>query len=65
MTLDDVRIGSVVIVRGSFGNGRPVQGTVDEVDDNIKNGNPGIGYETTDGDSHWAYIEQVSSVVKY
>lgn len=58
--IQDIREGSVVIVRGCFGQGKPETVVVDEVDTDIKNGIPGIGY----GDS-WAYITQVDRVVTY
>jgi hypothetical protein len=58
--ISDIREGSVVVVRGNFGNGVPQQVVVDEVEDNIKNGRPGIGYEGS-----WAYLDQVVRVVKY
>ena len=58
--LEDVREGSVVIVRGNFGNGKPQRVVVTGVDEDIKNGRPGIDY----GDS-WAYLTQVDSVVTY
>lgn len=58
--LEDIREGSVVIVRGSFGQGKPQRVVVTGVDEDIKNGRPGIDY----GDS-WAYLTQVDSVVSY
>jgi len=66
ITLKQVRAGSVVIVRGSFGNGRPVQATVVEVERDIKNGYPGIDYEVHgEEDGSWAYLTQIDRVVKY
>jgi hypothetical protein len=58
--VSDIREGSVVVVRGDFGNGIARQVVVDEVEDNIKNGRPGIVYEDS-----WAYLDQVVRVVKY
>ena len=58
--LADVREGSVVIVRGNFGSGPEETVTVEGVDSDIKNGQPGIDY-----DGHWAYLSQVMRVVKY
>jgi hypothetical protein len=58
--LDDIRKGSVVIVRGNFGSGRPQQVVVEAVEEDIKNGRPGIDY-----DGSWAYLSQVDSVVSY
>jgi len=65
MSVDRVREGSVVYVRGSFGNDRPVKATVTEVCDDVKNGLPGIDYVTTQGEEHWAYMHQVDKVIKY
>jgi hypothetical protein len=58
--LEDIREGSVVIVRGNFGSGPEERVTVEGVDSDIKNGMPGIDY-----DGHWAYLSQVQRVVKY
>jgi hypothetical protein len=58
--LEDIRQGSIVIVRGSFGSGRPREVIVEEVHEDIKNGRPGIDY-----DSSWAYLTQVDRVVQY
>jgi hypothetical protein len=58
--IEDIRVGSVVIVRGNFGNGQPQRVVVEAVEDDIKNGRPGIDY-----DGSWAYLNQVDRVVKY
>ena len=58
--LEDIRVGSVVMVRPNFGAGQPQRVIVEEVEEDVKNGRPGIGY----GD-HWAYLTQVDRVVKY
>jgi hypothetical protein len=50
----------VVIVRGNFGAGHPQRVVVEAVEDDIKNGRPGIDY-----DGSWAYLSQVDRVVKY
>jgi hypothetical protein len=55
-----MRVGSRVIVRDNFGNGRPREVTVLDLDEDIKNGRPGIDY-----DGSWAYLTQVDRVVKY
>ena len=65
ITLDDVRLGSVVKVATDFGSGPIVTGTVVELDEDIKNGYPGISYDLPDGDCRWAYIDQVKRVVTY
>lgn len=58
--LKDIRKGSVVVVRGDFGNAPACRVTVEEVHEEIKNGRPGIDY-----DSSWAYLTQVDRVVSY
>jgi hypothetical protein len=60
VSIQDIRVGSVVIVRGCFGQGEPERVVVTDVDTDIKNGIPGIDYG-----SHWAYINQVVRVVTY
>ena len=57
---DDLREGSVVIVRGNFGNGPEQRVKVEGLDRDIKNGFPGIDYEGS-----WAYLYQVQRVVQY
>jgi hypothetical protein len=58
--LNDIREGSVVIVRGAFGTGPEQRVKVEEVHEDIKNGRPGIDYEGS-----WAYLSQVQRVVSY
>jgi hypothetical protein len=58
--LEDIREGSVVMVRGDFGNAPARRVTVEEVHSDIKNGRPGIDYEGS-----WAYLTQVDRVVQY
>jgi hypothetical protein len=60
VTLKDIREGSVVIVRGNFGNGPEERVLVEEVHSDVKNGRPGIDYEGS-----WAYLTQVIRVVTY
>jgi len=60
VTLNQIREGSVVIVRGDFGMGRPQQVVVENVEADIKNGRPGIDYADS-----WAYLTQVDRVVTY
>ncbi len=62
--LSDIRVGSVVVVRGDFGMGRPMSVVVDAVEEDVKNGRPGIDYSTDDFDG-WAYLTQVDRVVTY
>jgi hypothetical protein len=58
--LEDIREGSVVIVRGAFGTGPEERVKVEEVHEDVKNGRPGIDYEGS-----WAYLSQVQRVVQY
>ena len=63
--LDEIREGSVVIVRGGFGQELPKQVVVDEVHEDIKNGRAGIDYTEADGNTRWAYLDQVQKVITY
>lgn len=65
VTLKQIRPGSIVILRGSFGQGQREQATVTEVEADIKNGRPGIDYVTKTSGSSWAYLSQVEEVVAY
>jgi hypothetical protein len=58
--LSDMRVGSRVVVRDNFGQGHPRVVTVLDLDEDIKNGRPGIDY-----DDSWAYLTQVDRVVSY
>ena len=60
ITLKDVRVGSIVLVCGDFGNAPPMSAIVEEVDEDIKNGRPGICYADS-----WAYLTQIKKVVKF
>jgi len=55
--------GSIVEVRGNFGSGPLELVTVTCVENDIKNGLPGIDYTTQSGDDHWAYMHQVHRIV--
>ena len=64
--MSEVRVGSIVRVRGDFGTGPAKEARVDYVDSDIKNGREGIDYTVlADGDERWAYLTQVDSVVTY
>lgn len=65
ITLKNVRVGSVVLVRGGFGQDPAVRARVVNVEQDIKNGQPGIDYDTMDGDGYWAYLDQVERVITY
>ena len=58
--LKDIRVGSVVVVRGDFGSGAPKRVVDEAVEADIKNGRPGIDYAGS-----WAYLTQVDRVVSY
>jgi hypothetical protein len=70
VTLNQLRVGSLVVVRPAFGTGQPIRVTVAEVEEDIKNGRPGIGYTFLALNEHgedggWAYLDQVVRVVTY
>lgn len=58
--LEQIREGSVVMVRPGFGVFDPVKVVVEEVEEDIKNGRPGICYG-----ENWAYLDQVTKVLEY
>lgn len=60
ISLRDIREGSVVMVRPAFGMDDPIEATIAEIHENIKNNFPGIVYGM-----HWAYLDQIDSVVTY
>jgi hypothetical protein len=63
--LDEIREGSVVIVRGGFGQELPKEVVVEEVHADIKNGRAGIDYRESNGHDRWAYLDQVQKVIAY
>lgn len=63
--LTQVRPGSKVIVRADIGTGGSVDATVTSVNADIKNGRSGIGYTNKTGESFWAYLDQITRVVKF
>jgi hypothetical protein len=65
ITLQDIREGSTVIVRGGFGLESPAKVRVDYVYEEIKNNHPGIDYIDANGSLRWAYLDQVVRVVEY
>lgn len=58
--LTDMRVGSKVILREAFGQGKPREVILEAVLSDVKNGRPGVDY--ADG---WAYLYQIDRVVKY
>jgi hypothetical protein len=66
ITLNDLREGSTIVVRGAFGTGVAQTATVNCIEEDIKNGLPGIDYTVkATGEQLWAYLTQVQKVVKY
>ena len=63
--LSKLREGSVIMIRGSWGGGPLVKATVDSVEEDIKNGCPGIDYTDENEECHWAYLSQIEEVIKY
>ena len=61
---NDIRRGSVVIVRSNFGTGNAIQVTVSEVEQAAKNGKDVFDY-AYGGNMHWAYFSQIDSVLSY
>jgi len=64
--LNEMRNGSRVVLRTSWGRGNTVVGVVTDVCEDVKNGIPGVDYvvENT-GSTHWAYLDQVDKVLTY
>lgn len=65
ITTDSIKSGDTVEVRTNFGRGPVVEGTVLEVEENIKNGFPGLSYKVKGGSEHdcsWCYLDQVVTV---
>ena len=69
IALNDIRKSSIVILRTNFGQGIAVRAIVDEVEEDVKNGQPGLCYTICNAaawdDGGWAYLTQVDRVVKY
>jgi hypothetical protein len=64
ISINQIRVGSVVRVRPDFGMGAPIEVKVDYMEEDVKNGLPGIGYRGAEYD-RWAYLSQVDAVVTY
>lgn len=66
LTLNDIRQGSKVILRPSFGTSTPIEVTVSELIENIKNNQDGIEYRHKGATGFsWAYLDQIDEVVKF
>lgn len=64
--LEDIKVGSIVIVRTNFGSGAAIAVEVESVEKNVKNGFPGIDYTIPGGGknaSGWAYLTQVDRII--
>ena len=58
--LEDIREGSIVMVRPDFGTAPAIKVVVEDVEEDVKNGRPGITYK-----DRWAYLHQVDRVITY
>jgi hypothetical protein len=65
ITLENVRVGSVVRIAGGFGMEPPETVTLEDVEEDIKNGFPGVCYTDKKGDGRWAYLDQIQRVITY
>jgi len=62
---EDVRVGSVVVIKSGFGSEPAETVTLDNVERDIKNGRAGCDYVDSTGEGRWAYLTQIVRVVKY
>ena len=60
-----LKSGSVLRVRGGFGTGAAKTVTLVGVEHEGKNGRDVIEYIDKDGEEHWAYLDQIVSVITY
>jgi len=60
-----LKISSVVVVQGDFGAGSAQIVIITGFEEDGKNGRTTIDYIDIDGDSRWAYLDQIKSVVTY
>ena len=63
--VDESRLspGSVVVIRDE--NDVPRHVTLNEYEEDGKNGNATVGYTDSDGDGRWAYTSQILKVISY
>lgn len=60
MHVSEIVIGKKYDIKPGFSGLRaPITVTVTNKEDDIKNGKPGIDYETEDGKLGWCYVEQI------
>lgn len=62
-TKHNYRIGSKIKYRNN--GGQIVTLVVDEIEEDIKNGQPGFGGNTEKGEGVWGYDDQVIAVLRY
>lgn len=63
--IEQIRVGSTVLVLSNFGTGPREFGRVDSVLKDVKNGRPGIDYMNSFGEFRWAYLDQIVQVETY
>ena len=63
--IEQIRVGSTVLVLSNFGTGPREFGRVDAVLEDVKNGRPGIDYKNSFGELRWAYLDQIVQVETY
>lgn len=58
---DSLRVGDTVLVATDFGGGPKKKAVITAVEEDIKNGRPGIDYYEADNPSNqkWAYADQI------
>ena len=62
---NDVRTGSVVVVRSGFGSESPETVTIEGFEYDGKNGRATIDYTDKSGEGRWAYLDQIQRVISY
>lgn len=65
VAFEDVRAGSRVVIRSGFGSEPAETVTLDNVEEDIKNGRAGCDYVDRNGETRWAYLSQIVRVVEY
>jgi hypothetical protein len=65
LTVNDIQVGSVIIVRGDFGKGAAVRATVTELDVDVDTNVVSFSYISLGEPEKWAYLHQIDSVEKY
>ena len=63
--LKDIKVGSIIIVRGNFGRELPKKARVTGISKDGKNGSAVIDYKDGGTWEMWAYLHQIDAVVKY